>query len=377
MVFYYLFISVLLLGIGLYSCLYFIFKDKHVKISLKNIIFLFIVIGMTFLIKGFLYFLTFLEVIDLNTTDLYFFDPILLLINTSAVVFIFSIISGNNNYKYFLLFYVTIIFSVYFSEIFYILFFFISYLIIFLLCVLISKETFFWVSFSGMLYSFFSFLFAIALMLNLIGLILFETITSLLFALFLFNIMKGIKENIFKINVNKLSNNNSNIILDFVRYFLFIILLMVFVFISTVTIHELGHFVVSKFSDCSLSRIVYEGALPHTEILCQKNDSSSLLFSFLGGIAFPFLFSIFFFIVGGKFMKEIGFSVAGFNLIISYADYLDIGLTETKALFLVILGSILVILAIAFLASSRVEEKTFLELAEGEKDFYIANNSNN
>ncbi len=367
----YLILAIFYLFIGLYSSLFLFFKDKIIRQVSKKFLFLFAGIGVCFLIKSILFFLVVFEKISFNLTDLYFINPILLFILTSFLVFIFGILFNNPNLKYSLFFYFIVFLSFFFSSSFYAIFFFVSYALIILISLLaFIKKDFLKLSISGAVYSVLSLLLIAFLKLGFINIFVFEILTSASFLVFLFYLFKSIKKNIYNIKFHKKIFHERNFVLDFLRYFLFVILLMFFVFISTVAIHELGHFAVSKFFDCSLSKIVYQGSLPHTEVLCQNQDSNALLFSILGGVLFPFLIAIIFFFIGGRFMKEIGISIFGFNFLLAYTDFIDLGLTKTTSLFFSILGIVLLILAIAMLANSRVEEKSFLSLAQGEKTFY-------
>jgi hypothetical protein len=151
---------------------------------------------------------------------------------------------------------------------------------------------------------------------------------------------------------------------DFLRYFIFIIILTNFIFVGVLAVHEIGHFAISKLSpNCELERIVYEGNLPHTEILC-KNSPESMNKIIFGGIFLPIIIAFLFFIGGGTFMKEISLLIFGFNLLISYKDFMDLGFSQGISTFFSIFGGVIVILAIGILAKSRTTEEEFIRLGE-------------
>jgi hypothetical protein len=153
-------------------------------------------------------------------------------------------------------------------------------------------------------------------------------------------------------------------IFDFLRYFIFIIILTNFIFIGTLAIHEAGHFFVSKLSpDCDLERIVYEGKLPHTEILC-NNYAESMDKIIFGGIFLPVIVAFLFFFGGGTFMKETSLLILGFNILISYKDFIDLGFSQTISTFFSMFGGGIIFLAIAILAKSRTTEEEFIHLSD-------------
>ena len=158
----------------------------------------------------------------------------------------------------------------------------------------------------------------------------------------------------------KLKHNNY--VFDFLRYFVFIIILTNFIFVGVLSIHEGGHFIASKLSpNCGLERIVYEGGLPHTEILCANSDVSTNLVIF-GGILLPLLVALLMFFGGGTFMKEISLLIIGFDILISYKDFIDLGFSQNVSTFFSIFGGAIVLLAIGILAKSRTTEEEFIHL---------------
>ncbi|HJX50599.1 MAG TPA: hypothetical protein VJ438_04000 [Candidatus Nanoarchaeia archaeon] len=128
--------------------------------------------------------------------------------------------------------------------------------------------------------------------------------------------------------------------------------------------HEGGHFLISKLTpNCGLERIVYEGGLPRTEILCDNSVSSTNKILF-GGIFIPIIVALLFFFGGGTFMKEISLLIIGFDILISYRDFIDLGFSQNISTFFSIFGGVIIILAIGILAKSRTTEEEFIHLEE-------------
>ncbi len=140
---------------------------------------------------------------------------------------------------------------------------------------------------------------------------------------------------------------------NFFQFFIFIVVLTNFIFIGTISVHELGHLAASQFYDCEYRRIVYEKGIPHTDLLCQNLPNKTFLI--IGGVLLPFVAALLLFLAGGKFMKETSLLIVGFNLIASYRDFLDLGISENISIFIVFFGIFILILGLALLAKSRTE----------------------
>lgn len=162
----------------------------------------------------------------------------------------------------------------------------------------------------------------------------------------------------------KPKSKHSSYLFDFLRYFVFIIILTNFIFIGVLSIHEGGHFLISKLNpNCSLERIVYEGGLPHTEIIC-NNSVESMNLTIFGGILLPILVALLLFFGGGTFMKEISLLIIGFDILISYKDFMDLGFSQNISVFFSIFGAAIILIAIGILAKSRTTEEEFIHLGE-------------
>lgn len=177
-------------------------------------------------------------------------------------------------------------------------------------------------------------------------------ISSALFLIFIIQFIKILKSRITK--KFHLSKSPESPVVHFLKHFIFIIIITNFIFIGTVSVHELGHLAASAQSNCEEARIVYElKGLPHTEITCA--DLKNKNFWILSGIALPFVVAAFLFFGGGKFMKEIAVQIIGFNLIISYLDIKSLNISEALAVFAFVVGVNIVAFSLVFLAKSRIE----------------------
>jgi hypothetical protein len=139
-----------------------------------------------------------------------------------------------------------------------------------------------------------------------------------------------------------------------VRYFVFIAVLTNLLFLSTIVMHEFGHFAIGKVFGCGSKSIVYEIGLPHTQMVC-KSDSAGH-FALIGGSLLPFFAFVFLFIIGGKFMRDISFLFLGFGLLVSYQDLLDIGFSRNLSFGLSLLGLVFATIGVIMLAKTRVED---------------------
>jgi len=189
-------------------------------------------------------------------------------------------------------------------------------------------------------------------------------ISNSFFFIFLFFFSLDIKKFSFSSFEKKLKLKKTYYIFDFLRYFIFLVILTNFIFIGVLAVHEGGHFLMSKLNpDCNLERIVYEGGLPHTEVLCNEN-SVSMDKIILGGIFLPILLALLLFLGGGTFMKEISLLILGFDLLVSYKDFMDLGFSTVLSTFFSIFGGIIILLAVGILAKSRTTEEEFIHLVD-------------
>lgn len=351
------------LGIALFLILKFIKPNTHPH--LKNVFFLFFLIGLVFLLSSIIFSSWFFGIVSYGFTDILFIYSILTFFEAFLLLLIVYKIRKSKKIFYLLFIYIIFILSsligLNFSN-----FLLLSslLLIMILFILLISAPNFNRIAKFAIFYS------SLSLLLQI--LLLFENkfspivilISNLSFFAFLFFFMKDIKR-FPPFDFNEPPRiKKGKYIFDFLRYFVFIVILTNFIFIGVLAIHEGGHFFMSKLNpNCSLERIVYEGNLPHTEILCEGSNGSMNLVIF-GGIFLPVIVALLFFFGGGTFMKEISLLILGFDILISYKDFLDLGFSQGISTFFSVFGGIILFLAIGILAKSRTIEEEFIHLSE-------------
>jgi hypothetical protein len=352
------------LGISLFLIINFFKSTK--KLHLKKALFLFLLMGLVFLLPSIVFLSWSFNLAVYNFNDLLFIHSIIVFFE--AILLLIIIYQLRKNKKIFYLLFIYLIFILSFlMGLDFSTFLLISSLlfIMILFIILISIPYFSRISKSAILYTSVSIFLQIPLLIRnefSSTAILISNLFFFIFLLFFIKDLKTIPQISYEKNI-KLKYNRY--IFDFLRYFVFIIILTNFIFIGVLAIHEAGHFFVSKLSpDCDLERIVYEGNLPHTEILCSTPTDSSMNRIIFGGIFLPVIVALLFFFGGGTFMKEISLLILGFDILISYKDFIDLGFSQNISIFFSIFGVIIILLAIGILAKSRTTEEEFIHLGE-------------
>jgi hypothetical protein len=337
------------------------YKDSF----LKRVFFLFFLMGLTFLSSSIIFSSWFINIINYDPNDFLFIYSIITFLNSILLLIIIYLIKKNKKIFYLLLIYLIFILSYLmgldFSN-FLLLFSFLLIMILFIL--LISIPNFKRISKFAILYSSVSlFLQTILLFQNRFSLAV-NLISNILFFIFIFFFIFDLKIFPSSFFERKISLRSNHYLFDFLRYFIFIVILTNFIFIGVLAVHEGGHFISSKLTpDCSLEKIIYEGNLPHTEILCDPS-SNSMDKIILGGIILPIIVALLFFFGEGTFMKEISLLILGFDILISYKDFMDLGFSQSISTFFSIFGGIIILLAIGILAKSRTTEEEFIHFGD-------------
>lgn len=332
-------------------CLKNIFYKQKEK---KQIFISLVVIGIFYLIIAIFSLLWFFEIFIYTKTDYLIIYTILIFVETIFLLRIFYMITEYKKIYFLILFYLITMVSLFFSNFFY--FFLISsFLVILLIFIMFS----FWythyrnISLLGIIYSVFSLISLLLVLFNIGNLYIYSIISNLIFLYIIYLMVNFFKKFKFFKREHYDFKSESKLFLYF-RYFIFIITITNLVFISTIAIHEFGHFVASKYYGCEGTKIIYEDNMPYTETLCK--DSENRIIFLLAGILFPIMLGIFLFIIGGIIIRDISVLIIGFNLIASYRDFIELGLTDNVILMLSMFGILLLFLGIILLARSRIEE---------------------
>lgn len=339
----------LLLGLNFFKH----FKNKKVHDIVNYLSF----IGALYFFVSVFSFLWAFEVLDYSSEDFLFLYSLVVLIQSIFLFLVIYRISENKRLFYFLFFYL-IIFLSFFSSAFNFLYLFLitSFLLtlLFFINLCFRRDVYSKIGYMGIFYSSFSLLLYTLLLFRIGEVFVFSVFSNFFFLILAFIFLRDIKK--YPKSRKKKRKRKIPRFLVFLRFFVFILILTNFVFIATIAIHEFGHLTVSRFYDCSYSRIVYDEDI-HTEFLCSEIPNNSVVI--LGGVLLPFIIAVFLLILGGKFIKDISLLIISFNLLASNRDFLELGLSGNIVMLSLILGVLFLIAGIVLLVKSRLEEKSY------------------
>ncbi|MBI4153767.1 hypothetical protein HY501_00365 [Candidatus Woesearchaeota archaeon] len=125
--------------------------------------------------------------------------------------------------------------------------------------------------------------------------------------------------------------------------------------VGVVGFHEFGHAFTASFLGCEGQRaVIYEkGAVPHTEVIC-----GSLLkkgFIVFGGILFPILISLLFFLTSEVLLREVSYLMLGYSVLFSYGD-LQLYVPLFVNIFLSVLALLVITVSVIRLAILRLSQ---------------------
>ncbi len=322
-------------------------------------------LGFVFLICFLIYFFLFLGIFQYSEKAILLIQSILTFFQALFLVGVIYSIRRNSKIFYLFLIYIFFILSIFIGLNFSNFLLLSSLSLIMILFILsFSIPHFERISKFAILYSSISLFLQILLMFQNEFSPIFSLISNSFFFAFLIFFIEDLRRFSYSLYERKVRLKKNYYIFDFLRYFVFLVILTNFIFIGVLSIHEGGHFVVSKLdSDCALQKIVYEGNLPRTEILC-ANSPGSMGKILLGGLLLPLIIAALFFIAGGTFMKEISLLILGFNILIGFKDFVELGFSKGLSTSFSIFGAFVVLLAIGILAKSRTAEEEFIHFGD-------------
>jgi hypothetical protein len=226
--------------------------------------------------------------------------------------------------------------------------------LIFSLNIVFLTSSFKRAGYAGIFYSLISVLLEFLLLFKIGGPFNFSIFSNLLFLIFISILLTNIEKNPARFQP-QLKIKKEPYVLLFAKYFIFIIAITNLVLIGTVGIHEFSHVFVSRVYGCESRSVIYEkGIYPYTEIVC--DDLSGQIPIALSGPLIPIILGAVLFFIGGRFIKSISLLMIGFNLVASYKDLQDIGVSTNLTLVSTIVGIFFLLLGVILLAKSRVEE---------------------
>ena|SRR3989344_1297400 len=345
-------LSLSIFGISSYS-----FVKLHNHNLLRKTSLQFFLAGSLYLVISIFFILWTFDKIKYNHNDFLFIYIAIIVLQNIFSFYIIYHYSHNSNLFYLLVFYLEVFFFVlflgsYFMNLLLMLSFLIS--LMFFMGLLFKLGEFKGLGFFGSVYSFISLILTSLYFLNVGDILLYAVISEFFLLILFISFFKHIKSKPPELMEKK--SSVAGYLLTFLRHFVFVIVIIGFVFISTIVVHEFGHLGASNLYGCQYGKIVYENGLPHTEILC---GTISNTLPILGGILFPLAIALLLILVGGRFVKEIGLLILGFGLIISYQDFSDIFLSDNVIIFVMIIGVLLSLAGIILLSKSRTEDYVY------------------
>jgi len=106
----------------------------------------------------------------------------------------------------------------------------------------------------------------------------------------------------------------------------FIASFILFIFIGTVALHELGHALLGHWYHCDESQaILYDrGLVPHTILLCP--ESSNIVIVTFGGLALPLFMGLLLLLSANAVTRHLSLAIAATSILISHRDFLDLSM---------------------------------------------------
>lgn len=205
-------------------------------------------------------------------------------------------------------------------------------------------------AFGGIFYSVISIIFYFLFLFGLINILVYFIIVSIIIFYSIWIFFLDIEKYSF---IPRKFSREKHSVLVFINNIIFIVVLINFVFISTIAIHEFGHYGLSTLYECESSSIVYDGSFFHTDILCLNSDD--VLFVVLGGILFPYLVGLLIILLGSRFMRDVGLLIIGFNSISLSRDLQFLGVSENFIFLSILFGILFIILGIYFFIRSKID----------------------
>jgi hypothetical protein len=134
------------------------------------------------------------------------------------------------------------------------------------------------------------------------------------------------------------------------RYLLFMAISVIFAFLVSMVIHEVGHAVAAKAYKCEgIRAVIYDvyWQSPYTELQCPANTNQAVID--LSGLLLTAIFALVFMATKERFLYASGILFFGFSMLGSYSDFLSIGVSESLVAAAIFVSAILVVYGITLL----------------------------
>ncbi len=165
----------------------------------------------------------------------------------------------------------------------------------------------------------------------------------------------------------------------FLKFIIFLSSVTLFILLSTIAIHEMGHSLTAQYYGCERSKaVIYDiTGSAHTEMVCSGYYNDDIIT--IAGTLFPIAVGLIFFLTGGAFTTNIAYLIFGFALILPSKDLEVLGVSESITYLLVACGFVIMVYGVLKLSINYMKQKggLFAEdrvseaSREPEKQFWI------
>jgi hypothetical protein len=327
---------------------FFVWHKKKVVCKVGNIIG---VNGMFYLILAFLSFVWAFGLLKPTSEDLILIESFFIALQAILILFIIYKLTNNKHLLYFLgLFLTSVFFVSYGIGSFFLFITFISHL---LMLIIFANLLFFLnhylrkAGLIGLCYSIVSILFLAFAFLGLEGFRTLKFIPNILmFFVFWFLYLDVKKCGMIGKKKTKRRIKSLMIFTLFFKYLIFIFTISMFIMLSTVAIHEMGHAIVSQYYGCTYAKaVVYDTAKsPYTEMRCDSYYNDVILT--LGGIGATLVVVFLFLLTGGEFINRMTMLMLGFSLLVAYGDLIELGISINVVAIVIFTSMIIITLSI-------------------------------
>jgi len=124
------------------------------------------------------------------------------------------------------------------------------------------------------------------------------------------------------------------------------------VLLGTVAVHEFGHVAAARWYGCESRAIIFEAeSYPYSEIICGTLEHRVPIA--LAGPIIPVILAFLLFALGGTLMRPVAVLAFGFNLLASFRDLQDSGLSSTIAAGTTFIGLVSIVIGVYLLLRAR------------------------
>ncbi|MFH1642062.1 MAG: hypothetical protein ABIC04_04130 [Nanoarchaeota archaeon] len=163
----------------------------------------------------------------------------------------------------------------------------------------------------------------------------------------------------------------------FFKFVVFITSMTLFLLLSTISIHEMGHTLSAQYYGCEKSKaVIYDIAdSAHTEMVCSLyyND----LIVTLAGVLLPLIVGLIFLLTGGSFTSNISYLIIGFSLILPSKDLETLHFSNSMIFLVIISGIVIVMLGVIRFTTYYISSHTGSESKprgfRPEREFWVDN----